>query len=197
MRNRAACDSSHHGVGLAMASRLAHHELLLALTVGFVMCRHRARFTVAESCTGGLVNHWLTTIPGSSHWFDGGVVSYSNAMKTSILGVRPATLHLHGAVSAPTAAEMAEGMRRAHRKALAEPGAHVPEALFSAAITGVAGPSGGSPEKPVGLVYFAWAGPAGVQTTCKKFAGTRSSVQAQSAEFVLTELVSRVIRSWA
>jgi len=184
-------------MGLAVNSRLAHHELLLALTVGFALARHNARLTVAESCTGGLVNHWLTSVPGSSHWLDGGVVSYSNAMKVSLLGVRPATLHMHGAVSAQTAAEMAEGMRRGHRRALAEPGAHVPEALFSASVTGVAGPSGGSPGKPVGLVYFAWAGPGGVQTACKKFVGARSFIQSQSAEFLLTELVSRVIRSLA
>ena len=182
-------------VELGVAVALARSELLFALAVGFALTKRNARLMVAESCTGGLVNHWLTSIAGSSHWFDGGVITYSNAVKMSLLGVRSATLHLYGAVSAQTAMEMADGMRRRHRSALAEPSAHVPDALYAIAITGIAGPQGASPGKPVGWVHVAWTGPSGVESNPRQFVGERSQIQAQAAAFALIGLFGRLCRS--
>lgn len=98
---------------------------------------------VAESCTGGLLAGMLTAQAGSSAWFAGGVISYSNACKQALLGVRASTLANFGAVSEPTAIEMAEGVLL-----------HIPEATLSLSITGIAGPDGGLPNKPVGTVCF-------------------------------------------
>jgi PncC family amidohydrolase len=101
----------------------------------------------AESCTGGLLASTLTDIAGSSDYVLGGVICYSNAVKQNLLGVRPGTLAQHGAVSPETAAEMARGVRRLLRSDLA------------VAVTGIAGPGGGSPDKPVGLVYLHLSAP--------------------------------------
>ena len=102
---------------------------------------------IAESCTGGLLGKMITDMPGSSEYFLGSIVSYDNSIKNNILGVKPETLAAHGAVSPDTAAEMAEGAR------------NILGADFTAGITGIAGPGGGSPEKPVGLVFISVAGP--------------------------------------
>lgn len=99
----------------------------------------------AESCTGGLIGHTLTNIAGSSAYYQGGVVAYSNFLKMKLLGVSRTTLDRHGAVSAPTAREMAEGIRQ------------VADVDIGVATTGIAGPGGGTPEKPVGLVYVGLA----------------------------------------
>ena len=134
----------------------------------------------AESCTGGQVAQELTAIPGSSEWFERGFVTYSNAAKTEMLGVPPETLAQHGAVSEATARAMANG-------ALAH--SHARRAL---AITGIAGPGGGSPEKPVGTVCFAWADGADAGMTCavtRHFQGKRAKVRQQSVEFALAELL--------
>lgn len=107
--------------------------------------RHRILATTAESCTGGLIVAAMTDIPGSSSMVDRGFVTYSNAAKTEMLGVSPVTLDAHGAVSAETAREMAAGaLARSH-------------AGIALAVTGIAGPDGGSAEKPVGLVWFGLA----------------------------------------
>jgi nicotinamide-nucleotide amidase len=119
------------------------------------------RCATAESCTGGLVSALLTAIPGSSDVVDRGFVTYSNDAKREMLDVRDATLATHGAVSAATAAEMARG-------ALAHSRADI-----AVAITGIAGPGGGSPEKPVGLVVFAAATSAGCDVVERRF-GARS-----------------------
>jgi nicotinamide-nucleotide amidase len=122
----------------------------------------------AESCTGGWVAQAVTAIDGSSHWFDRGFVTYSNDAKREVLGVRDKTLEAHGAVSEPTAREMAQG-------ALARS-----KGTVSLAITGIAGPGGGSLEKPVGTVCFAWAGKRGVRSETRRFLGDRQSVRRQS-----------------
>lgn len=166
-------------------------EQVLAYSVGFACLKRNARLMLAESCTGGLAASWVTTIPGSSHWFDGGVVSYANAAKTVFLGVSSETLAAHGAVSPEVAAAMASGLRAIHAERLAA--AH-PGQRLTASITGVAGPGGGSREKPVGCVYFAWSDGSGVQTTRRVFAGDRPSIQRQAAFFALSGLVSRLFR---
>lgn len=166
--------------------------LLHGLAVGFALARRNARLMAAESCTGGLASHWITAIAGSSRWFDGGVVSYANEVKSGMLAVREITLRQHGAVSVETASEMAEGMRRQHRRLLAGPLRHVPEALFAFAVTGIAGPQGGQPGKPVGTVCFGWAGPQGVQTERRQFLGERADIQRQACAWALKGLFARI-----
>ncbi len=138
--------------------------------------RLRARgltLAVAESCTGGLICHRLTNIPGSSDYFLGGVVTYSNQAKLDLLRVPPATLAQHGAVSAETAGAMALGVRQVF---------HAPLGL---AVTGIAGPRGGSPEKPVGTVFIGLATPQGVQARYYLFHGAREEIKALSAQSAL------------
>ena len=153
----------------------------LAEQVGDVLRSQGLRLATAESCTGGWVSQCLTAVAGSSDWFERGFVTYSNEAKQEMLGVPAEVLIRHSAVSEATAQAMATGALVHSR------------ADWAVAITGVAGPSGGSPEKPVGLVCFAWAGPdACVTTDSRRFAGDRQSVRAQSVEFVLSELRERV-----
>lgn len=123
---------------------------------------------IAESCTGGWVAQAVTAIAGSSDWFDRGFVTYSNDAKQEMLGVRADTLARHGAVSEQTAREMAQG-------ALARS-----KATVALAVTGVAGPGGGSAEKPVGMVCFAWARRQTIRTETIHFSGDRESVRRQS-----------------
>ncbi len=114
----------------------------LAEVVGWTLSSRRQTVAVAESCTGGLLASLITDVPGSSEWFERGAVTYSNESKQRILGVRPETLAAHGAVSREVVEEMAEGVRR------------ISGTDFGIAITGIAGPSGGTPEKPVGTVHI-------------------------------------------
>jgi nicotinamide-nucleotide amidase len=134
----------------------------------------------AESCTGGWIGKVLTDIAGSSAWYRGGAVVYSNALKESLLGVRSETLGSHGAVSRETADEMARG-------ALLHLGGDV-----ALAVTGIAGPDGGTPDKPVGTVWFGWAWRSSsgveVRTALETFAGDRDSVRRQSVARALMEL---------
>ena len=127
----------------------------------------------AESCTGGLVAAELTAIPGSSDVFAGGAVTYSNRLKHELLGVPEATLDQHGAVSAETARAMAEGARRRLRADLA------------VAVTGVAGPGGGTEEKPVGLVYLHVGGPDGEAERRMQWGGTRHDVRLRATAAAL------------
>jgi nicotinamide-nucleotide amidase len=132
----------------------------------------------AESCTGGWVAQELTAIAGSSAWFDRGFVTYSNEAKQEMLGVRAETLQKYGAVSEQTALEMARGALQRSRGTVA------------LAITGIAGPGGGTPTKPVGTVCFAWtttARPARAET--RQFSGDREAVRRQSVEFSLAKVL--------
>jgi nicotinamide-nucleotide amidase len=137
---------------------------------------------VAESCTGGLVAHAITANPGSSGFFIGGVVSYSDAVKAAVLGVSPAIIDEHGAVSAQCAAAMADGVRTRLGADLA------------ASVTGVAGPDGGSEAKPVGLVYVAVADDAGTDVRRFRWSGDRHANNARSASAVLELLDERLSR---
>ncbi|HVZ73596.1 MAG TPA: CinA family nicotinamide mononucleotide deamidase-related protein [Polyangia bacterium] len=132
-----------------------------------------ATLGIAESCTGGLAGELVTTEPGASAFFRGSVVSYADEIKTSILGVKPETIADFGAVSEPVAREMAEGAKR------------VLGSTVAVAITGIAGPGGGTPEKPVGTVCFAACGPGTTRTTTKLFAGNRERVRVAAAYFAL------------
>ncbi|MCK8516460.1 nicotinamide-nucleotide amidase [Methylonatrum kenyense] len=138
------------------------------------------RVVTAESCTGGWIGKALTDIAGSSAWVEGGFISYSNQCKQSMLGVDPALLQHHGAVSESVVRAMAAG-------ALQRTGADL-----SIAVSGVAGPAGGSAGKPVGLVWFAWARAAGeVRAESVRFSGDREAVRLEAAIFAL-----RGLRGW-
>jgi nicotinamide-nucleotide amidase len=141
----------------------------LATLVGTKLRAKALMLATAESCTGGWVAQAVTAIGGSSAWFERGFVTYSDAAKQEMLGVSARTLAAHGAVSEQTAREMAAG-------ALARSRAQV-----AVAITGIAGPTGGSPEKPLGMVCFAWAAQDGViNAETRQFKGDRESVRRQS-----------------
>ncbi|MEO5700445.1 MAG: CinA family protein [Casimicrobiaceae bacterium] len=134
--------------------------------------------STAESCTGGLVAATLTAVPGSSAWFERGFVTYSNASKEEMLGVPPALIAAHGAVSQATAAAMVTGAIIRSR------------AEVAVAVTGVAGPAGGTPDKPVGTVCFAWIRREGAPVVATRyFPGDRAAVRAASVAVALAGLL--------
>lgn len=145
----------------------------MAAVAGSLLRRRRLSVALAESCTGGLASDRLTDVPGSSAYFAGSVVAYGNPVKTRTLGVSADTLRRYGAVSAQTAREMARGVRAKLR------------ADVGVAITGIAGPSGGTRDKPIGLVCFAVAGPAGVASDVRRFLGTRRVIKELAANTAL------------
>jgi len=153
---------------------------ILAESLGAALKARGFVLALAESCTGGMVAQEITSVAGSSAWFDRGFVTYSNQAKMDMLGVNKQTLLQFGAVSEQTAAEMAQG---ALRFSLAD---------ISASITGIAGPDGGTAEKPVGIVCFGFALKNSVKTSIQHFVGNRESVRQQAsvyAIFQLTELM--------
>jgi len=149
-----------------------------AATLGQLLLAKHRHVVTAESCTGGWIAQSITAIAGSSDWFDRGYVTYSNAAKMDMLGVAAGTLADHGAVSGETAGEMAAG-------ALAAAGADI-----AVAVTGVAGPAGGSAEKPVGTVWFGWClGEQPPITRCCRFDGDRQRVREQTVAVALDGLI--------
>jgi len=142
----------------------------LAQKLGERLKAARAKLVTAESCTGGWAAQVVTSVAGSSGWFERGFVTYSNEAKRELLGVREDTLQKHGAVSEQTAREMAQGALSRSRGTVA------------VAVTGVAGPGGGSAEKPVGMVCFAWASARSLRSETQQFSGDRESVRRQSVE---------------
>lgn len=161
---------------------VTQHELeRLAARVGDVLSARGWRLATAESCTGGWAAQAVTAVPGSSVWFDRGFVTYSNEAKLEMLGVQADTLASFGAVSEATVREMAAG-------ALARSRA---QAAF--AISGIAGPTGGSAEKPVGTVCFAWAlAGKGVEALTRHFDGDRRAIRAASVREALQGLLDRL-----
>jgi nicotinamide-nucleotide amidase len=149
----------------------------LAHKVADHLLRAGQRVVTAESCTGGWIGKCLTDVPGSSVWFDGGFITYSNEAKTRDLGVKPQTLEHEGAVSSPTVQEMAEGALR------------VTSATVAIAVSGIAGPTGATTGKPVGTVWFCLSLRRGVsiESNCrvKFFKGDREAVRRKSVEFAL------------
>lgn len=153
----------------------------LAERLGHRLLERGEWLAAAESCTGGWLAQSVTAIAGSSAWFDRGFVTYSNAAKIDMLGVPATTLERQGAVSEAVARAMAQG-------ALAHS-----TATWTVAITGIAGPGGGSPDKPVGTVCFAWANKdGGCEATASQFAGDRAAVREQAVAFALHGLLDRI-----
>jgi len=156
----------------------------LSKQTGLALLEHKLVLTTAESCTGGWVAQVVTQTSGSSQWFDRGFVTYTNEAKQEMLGVSGETLQHYGAVSEQTVKEMAEGAL-AHSRA-----------QISLAISGVAGPTGGSAEKPVGMVCFAWAGnDIPTQTSTQFFQGDRTQVRLQSVQYALQLLIALITAS--
>ncbi len=141
-----------------------------------LMLKNGWMLATAESCTGGLIAATCTDLAGSSQWFERGFVTYSNAAKTELLGVDSALITLHGAVSEPVVRAMASG-------ALARSAAQV-----AVAVTGVAGPGGGTAAKPVGTVWLAWATPQGLTSEIQHFAGDRAAVRSATVGYALRHL---------
>jgi PncC family amidohydrolase len=140
----------------------------LSQSLGERLRQRRLTLACAESCTGGLLSAQIVAVPGSSDYFLGGVVAYANQIKAGVLGVREATLAAHGAVSWQTATEMAAGVRS------------LCDVSLALSTTGIAGPSGGAPNKPVGLVYIALAAPECVWWEQHRWAGSRAENNAQT-----------------
>ena len=150
--------------------------------LGKLLLKRAEMVTVAESCTGGWISQAITEWPGSSAWFSAAIVTYSNDAKERLLGVSSQTLRDHGAISAEVAAEMAAGALERGRTE------------WSFAVTGIAGPGGGSRTKPVGTVWFAWAGRNGLrEAECRRFDGDRRGIRIRTVEHALEGLLKRVI----
>lgn len=145
-------------------------------TVGRIMRSRQITLALAESCTGGLLSEMLTAGRGASRYYQGGVCTYSNDSKTRVLGVRESSLDLHGAVSTEVAYEMAEGAK------------NVFQSDYALSVTGIAGPTGGSADKPVGLVHLGLATPESCRTFTHQFTGDRIAIQQRAANMALWHL---------
>ena len=156
----------------------------LSERIGQALKARGATVTTAESCTGGWVAKVITDIAGSSAWFERGFVTYSNEAKSQMIGVKPATLEQHGAVSEPVVVEMAIGAIKAAR------------ADYAISISGIAGPDGGTASKPVGTVWFGFASAAGEGITrCECFSGDRENVRRQATAYALQTLWQQFLQN--
>ncbi|AKJ69099.1 MULTISPECIES: CinA family protein [Pandoraea] len=160
-----------------MTNTLLHQ---LAVKAGNRLREERLLLATAESCTGGMVAAAMTDISGSSNWFERGFVTYSNQAKIDMIGVPAELIDKHGAVSEQVARAMAEGALRNSR------------AQLSLAITGVAGPGGGTAEKPVGMVCFAWTNRLTTVVETQHFKGDRAQVRNQAAQHALRGLLKLI-----
>lgn len=165
---------------MTMPNASATHIPDLVARLAAALRQHGQMMATAESCTGGLIAGACTELSGSSDWFERGFVTYSNAAKSALLGVPAALIDAHGAVSGPVAKAMAEGAL-----------AHAP-VQWAVAVTGVAGPAGGSAEKPVGTVWFGWAGPDGSWAECRHFPGDRAAVRQATVAHALAGLLLKL-----
>ena len=159
---------------------LSNQELLAHIPwapLADLMLKRQWMLTTAESCTGGMIAAACTDLAGSSAWFERGFVTYSNEAKSDMLGVPAELIATHGAVSEPVARAMASGALQ-HSKA-----------QVALSVTGIAGPSGGSPDKPVGTVWFGWATPDGLWSEVKRFEGDRAAVRTATLHHSLSRLV--------
>ena len=163
-------------------ARVSDEELhQLAVELGDKLCARGWMLATAESCTGGWVGQLITSLAGSSHWYERGFITYANAAKIEMLGVPPETLEAHGAVSEETAMAMAAGaLRHSHAQA-------------TLAISGIAGPGGGTPQKPVGLVCYGWALADGtlMSSTCR-LDGDREEIRSRAVAAALRGLIELV-----
>ncbi|GMW03450.1 MAG: hypothetical protein AMXMBFR84_45840 [Candidatus Hydrogenedentota bacterium] len=154
--------------------------VLIEKQIGERLVAKRWTLVTAESCSGGLIAHRLTNVAGSSAYYLGGAVAYSNALKMSLLGVDEHVLERHGAVSEMVARQMAEGARRWF------------SADMAVGVTGIAGPGGGTTEKPVGLVYIAVATLSGTVVLQNRFEGTREDIKAQTADKAMSMILEQL-----
>jgi PncC family amidohydrolase len=152
-------------------------EKPLEVLVGEELSNQGLRLAVAESCTGGLIGHLLTNVAGSSRYYMGGIIGYANEAKVRLLGVSPETLEKFGAVSSETVIEMARGVRLALATDI------------GISVSGIAGPDGGTPEKPVGTVWIGFSTPAQEYSRHYLWSGDRLAVKEQSAREALHLLV--------
>ncbi|MFB9215575.1 nicotinamide-nucleotide amidase [Vibrio sinaloensis] len=156
----------------------------LSQQLGALMLEQQKVLTTAESCTGGGISAAVTDVAGSSAWFDRAFITYSNEAKMEMLGVRAETLNKYGAVSESTVHEMVQGALRHSR------------ANIAVSVSGIAGPGGGSAEKPVGTVCFAWADSDGwLKVASYHFAGDRNSVRQQAVEVAQKVLYEKLLNS--
>ena len=155
----------------------------LVVTVAGLLQQKGWMLATAESCTGGLIAAACTELAGSSAWFERGFITYSNGAKTELLGVDAAVIAANGAVSEPVVRAMATGAI-----------AHSPPSRVALAVTGVAGPTGGTPDKPVGTVWFGWSVDGEVRTERRRFDGDRATVRAATVHYALQTLVELLTR---
>lgn len=161
---------------LSKTELLTNDRLALVANLAYILQKNGWLMATAESCTGGMIAAACTDLAGSSNWFERGFVTYSNEAKTELLGVDAALIGRHGAVSEEVARAMVQGAI-----------AHSP-AQAAVAVTGVAGPAGGSAAKPVGTVWFGWATPAGIVSEMQRFDGDRAEVRQATVRHALQRL---------
>lgn len=174
-----------YGVDHALLTLEQKRKMISTLSeaLGQLLLGTGTMVATAESCTGGWVADAITEVPGCSDWFDRGFVTYSNQAKKDMLGVKASSLERYGAVSEKVVCEMAKGALK-HSKA-----------HYAVAISGVAGPAGGTDDKPVGTVWFAWASKQGVECAHMFFEGDRQDIRASAVLFALQGFITR-IRGW-
>jgi len=148
--------------------------------IGALLRKHEKTISIAESCTGGFISHRITNVPGSSNYYNCSVIAYSNQSKIDTLHVSPETLKKFGAVSHQMAIEMAQGIKQ------------ISGSDLGLAVTGIAGPGGGTPEKPVGLVYICLASDESVVCEEFRFKGKRGEIKFQASEAALQMIKNRV-----
>lgn len=163
--------------------------LALSREVGNLLRRHGWYLVTAESCTGGLIGNWITDIPGSSDYYLGGVIAYANIVKQDLLEVSDADLQQFGAVSREVACAMASGVRRLFARQASS------EKLVSVSVTGIAGPGGGTPQKPVGLVWIAVETPVSQRVESFLWQGDRRQNKSLSAYEAL-RLLKEALLAW-